>query len=382
MKKYVVLSIFSFVFYFLFGGVVQADLSDGLMAYYPFNGNANDESGNGYDGTIIDAFLFTDRAGNAESAYSFNGDTSYITTTFSEPLNNFSVSVWFKVNEGPSTIVDMDGGCEGDYWHMGVSENGNLWVGIRNGGCPNDVTPISIPMQFNNLWHHALYMRNNDILTLYLDGNLQKEITKTFFVFDNDVNFTIGNCAHPDYYQYAKMNGAIDEIYIYNRALFETEIQELYLKGENGVEGYDEGYEAGKQYCIENPEECGIDIGSDYQTGYEQGYIDGEATCEDEAECTQVITYAQVPNADCWVEFSTPCDVPEGWEYVYEKPSNMCGSVDDTLSKKTDNCSTFDIFSNTLHVPCFDGGSTTYWLDLELTGSEPVTFELKDLGTN
>ena len=38
--------------------------------------------------------------------------------------------------------------------------------------------------------------------------------------------------------------------------------------------------------------------------------------------------------------------------------------------------------SNTLHVPCFNGGSTMYWLDLELTGSDPVTLELKDLGTN
>ncbi len=141
-------------------------------------------------------------------------------------------------------------------------------------------------------------------------------------------------------------------------------------------------YEAGKQYCINNPEGCGIDIGSDSQTGYDQGYIDGQATCEDEAECTQVITYAQLPNADCWVMFSTSCDVPEGWEIVYEEPSNMCGSVDDTPPENTDNCSTFDIFSNTLHVPCFNGGSTMYWLDLELTGSEPVTLELKDLGTN
>ncbi len=117
------------------------------------------------------------------------------------------------------------------------------------------------------------------------------------------------------------------------------------------------------------------------QNAYDQGYIDGQATCEDGVECAQVITYAQVPKADCWVEFSTPCDVPEGWKIVFEEPSNMCGSVDDTSSENTNNCSTFNIFSNTLHVPCFNGGSTMYWLDLELTGSEPVTLELKDLGS-
>ena len=140
----------------------------------------------------------------------------------------------------------------------------------------------------------------------------------------------------------------------------------------------EQSYESGKQYCIDNPEACGVDVDSYYQSGY----IDGQATCQNEAVCTQVITYAKVPKADCWVEFSTPCDVPEGWEIVYEMPSNMCGAIDDTSSENTDNCSTFDIFSNTLHVPCFDGGATMYWLDLELTGSEPVTLELKDLGVN
>ena len=115
---------------------------------------------------------------------------------------------------------------------------------------------------------------------------------------------------------------------------------------------------------------------------YNEGFEAGKATCEEDTNCEQVIAYAKVPDADCWVMFSTPCDVPEDWETVYEEPSNMCGAVEATSSENTDNCSTFDIFSNTLHVPCFNGGSTMYWLDLELTGSEPVTLELKDLGAN
>ena len=50
-----------------------ADLKDGLVAYYPFNGNANDESGNGNNGTVNGATLTTDRFGNTNKAYSFNG---------------------------------------------------------------------------------------------------------------------------------------------------------------------------------------------------------------------------------------------------------------------------------------------------------------------
>ena len=62
-----------------FAGIVQADLSDGLVAYYPFNGKANDESGNGNHGTVNGATLAEDRFGNVDSAYNFDGVNDYIT---------------------------------------------------------------------------------------------------------------------------------------------------------------------------------------------------------------------------------------------------------------------------------------------------------------
>ncbi|ETR68891.1 MAG: hypothetical protein OMM_04291 [Candidatus Magnetoglobus multicellularis str. Araruama] len=54
------------------------DLEEGLVAYYPFNGNANDESGNGNHGTVYGAILIEDRFGNKNSAYSFDGIDDYI----------------------------------------------------------------------------------------------------------------------------------------------------------------------------------------------------------------------------------------------------------------------------------------------------------------
>ena len=60
-----------------FGG----SLNNGLVAYYPFNGNANDESGNGNDGTVNGATLTTDRFGNTDQAYSFDGN-DYISTIY------------------------------------------------------------------------------------------------------------------------------------------------------------------------------------------------------------------------------------------------------------------------------------------------------------
>jgi len=84
-------------------GNVLADLNDGLVAYYPFNGNARDESGNFNDGAVNGATLTEDRFGNKESAYSFDGIANKIAIQ-DAPLLNFgktelSIAVWIKTTE-------------------------------------------------------------------------------------------------------------------------------------------------------------------------------------------------------------------------------------------------------------------------------------------
>jgi hypothetical protein len=85
-----------------------------LLAYYPFNGNANDESGNGRNGTVNnDATLTTDRFDNVNSAYSFDGDEDYISNGTHGDWDAliggaagaalpFSVSAWIK----PATLTN------------------------------------------------------------------------------------------------------------------------------------------------------------------------------------------------------------------------------------------------------------------------------------
>ncbi|OAD18767.1 LamG domain protein jellyroll fold domain protein [Candidatus Thiomargarita nelsonii] len=81
----------------------MADLNDGLVAYYPFDGNAQDESGNGNNGTVHGAILTEDRFGNVESAYRFDGTNSFIEVmdTPALRLNNtdFTVSAWVYETE-------------------------------------------------------------------------------------------------------------------------------------------------------------------------------------------------------------------------------------------------------------------------------------------
>ena len=54
--------------------------TNGLVGWWPFNGNANDESGNGNNGTVNGATLTSDRFGSINSAYSFNGINNNVTT--------------------------------------------------------------------------------------------------------------------------------------------------------------------------------------------------------------------------------------------------------------------------------------------------------------
>ena len=65
----------------------QVNLASGLVAYYPFNGDANDASGNGNNAVFNNATLTNDYLGNANSAYHFNGINTYMKVLNSASLN-------------------------------------------------------------------------------------------------------------------------------------------------------------------------------------------------------------------------------------------------------------------------------------------------------
>ncbi len=89
----------------------QVNLNLGLKAYYPFSGNANDVSGNANNPVFNNATLTADRFGNPNSAYHFNGNTSYMQIANSTSLNlpnKMSVALWVSLQDfirGPVTII-------------------------------------------------------------------------------------------------------------------------------------------------------------------------------------------------------------------------------------------------------------------------------------
>src|SRR5580693_6339652 len=90
----------------------QSFLTNGLVAYYPFNGNANDASGNGNNGTVNGATLTPDRFGNTNSAYNFNGTNNYIgfANVPTSQVDNWTMTAWVKpasFNQAQSIAVAL-----------------------------------------------------------------------------------------------------------------------------------------------------------------------------------------------------------------------------------------------------------------------------------
>jgi hypothetical protein len=211
--------------------------TNGLVGWWPFNGNANDESGNGNHGTVNGATLTSDRNGVAGKAYSFDG-TNYIQVPHSNDLNlkNGSISFWFKSNQTSlQTIIYKT--------EFGTAANENYAVGINtvnnneisfyvkyNSNCvpgqgwENCQTPN---LYSNNTYHHFLGVIDRDSLKVYINGN-QKSSHKV-------PNFNADNCQFSPLYfardwatnQLFNFKGSLDDIAIYKRALTQKEIKAL-----------------------------------------------------------------------------------------------------------------------------------------------------------
>jgi len=224
---------------FLFHGVVFAGLNDGLVAYWPFNGNAHDESGNGHDGTAYGATLTQDRFGNANQAYNFDGVNDYIDIgTGVKPVFPCTVSAWFKT-ANDSVRQDLFGN---DMWSStGCCYNGivvtpapsYVYCSYGDGG-PNvpssrrGIYAVIDPLLDSAQWHHLACVYNAHLnVDIYVDG------VKMATQWNNGTGDTIQYSSTPGKigsgYDNFPFNGSIDDIRVYNRALSESEIHELYV---------------------------------------------------------------------------------------------------------------------------------------------------------
>jgi hypothetical protein len=220
-------------------GNVLADLIDGLVAYYPFNGNARDESGNFNDGAVNGATLTEDRFGNKKSAYSFDGITNKIAVQ-DTPLLNFgktelSIAVWIKTTQTGiwKRIVTKRANINTENWYSLALWNGKARFEIYAQGQLNSINDIN-----DGNWHFLVITRNssNKIFSMYIDGNIESTMTDEGRNLNSgmDTPLEIGIWAKESYA--GTFNGYIDDIRIYNRALSESEIKQLYQGCQPSIE--------------------------------------------------------------------------------------------------------------------------------------------------
>ncbi len=222
----------------------QVNLGQGLIAYYPFNGNANDISGNGNNGIPLNGIQpASDRFGAANSAYYFDGVNDYIRIPYApgmNPSNAISVALYFTSEQSSvQTLVGKISYTDGIGTQFQVAMNFNPYPGVLFGlnppatGCNGQITLNSnyvntgstIPQ---NQWHCLVATFENGIQKIYLDGVLMQTDNTGFNVLNQCTNsdIQIGSwwSFDPQWFK-----GKIDDVRIYNRALNVAEVNSLCL---------------------------------------------------------------------------------------------------------------------------------------------------------
>ncbi len=219
----------------------QSNLTNGLIAYFPFDGNAIDATGNGHDGVVKSATLTTNRFGQLQSAYAFNGTTSVVVVTNSsdlQPLSDLTVSVWAQVPSLPN----------GTFYLLFAKHSDTF----NTSGWFMDLVPPSggLPLQFQaapyfdvnspqaniptNTWFQAVftYQLSTRSCNLYINGLLADSRVRIYNTNSDPNPFTMGaessSGTGTGYIYYFK--GLLDDIRFYNRVLSGTEVQQLYTQ--------------------------------------------------------------------------------------------------------------------------------------------------------
>jgi hypothetical protein len=226
---------------------------NGLSGWWPFNGNAHDESGNNNHGYNFGTILTTDRFGNLNTAYNFDGISSRIEVPDAPELNceKITLSVWVYQDAPPDGRQII---YKGDFLTAQNEEyslNANINFGIKQfSGCQpgigwevNDYGQQLISFQ----WVHLAATYDGDTVKVYLNGNMLNYYLKPGLIdvcTGGNLRFGFTWDNYPTVF-----TGKIDDIGIWDRALSPVEIMQLYL----GTTGLDETSSNGNFSIFPNP---------------------------------------------------------------------------------------------------------------------------------
>ena len=210
--------------------------TNGLVGWWPFNGNANDESGNGNNGTVNGATLTTDRFGNVNKSYNFDGNDDIVIPAISQN-SNWTICFWFYSNNLSSFGLQypMGIGCNS------FSNIGAPGFGINGGSQQSPCLSLELNKMFltdaatvctSNIWTPIIYQQ------LFWYHISISKVGNIYEIFVNGQKLVVGNLLQMDFnsivlgrrcdINWLQFVGKIDDLGIWNRALTQSEITNLY----------------------------------------------------------------------------------------------------------------------------------------------------------
>lgn len=233
----------------IYSNISVAQLSSGLIGHWNFNGNANDVSGNGNHGTPSNITYTAGKIGSANTAARFNGTNSVITVPYNSQMNLTKLSICAMVrvdgyNQGP---------CQGDYILSRSTDHTSAYYALMFSDNPfdgvdcnkldtskhvflsgmnNSLTKTGVipaykytPTIVSSKWYCVVSTYENGVNKIYVDGNLM--VTNSFSLSSigtSSDGISIGaSTFNPVTYRYW-LNGALDDVRLYNRVLSSSEV--------------------------------------------------------------------------------------------------------------------------------------------------------------
>ncbi len=200
--------------------------TNGLVGWWGFNGNAQDGSGNGNHGTVNGATLTTDRFGNQNGAYSFDGVDDFISVSecVQIPLssNNRTCSFWIKSNiiDNPPNRDILNWGNYQSNQRFGFT----MYSGLTYFCAQNNDFYGSVFVGDNG-WKFITLTYNGQFVSIYVNGLLDGGQFRNLNTVGDTIVIGSSPLFHPDATYF---DGLIDDIGIWNRALSQQEITNLY----------------------------------------------------------------------------------------------------------------------------------------------------------
>jgi hypothetical protein len=198
-----------------------------LVAFYPFSGNANDESGFNNNGIVSGATLVSDRWGYPSSAYSFDGVNDNISVISSPSLNfqnRTTINFWIKVGEFfDRESYPLSHGNYENRWKVSITNKHIRWTIINTDSVIKDLDSETELVK-DNLYNVTVLYDGNDY-EIYINGELDAFSSFSGSIRTTSKDLMFGQVL-PGNTQY-NFKGILDDIRIYNYALSYGSIQSL-----------------------------------------------------------------------------------------------------------------------------------------------------------